>query len=410
MQKHEQGDPATPDDDRLTQYQYDARNRRIRTQHPDGSAQTLTYDGAHLKSIQDETQAVIQTLHYDSEGNLAGTTATWDNGSLTTITQSTPDRNKSLAYDSAGRLKQAKDAQNHLKASYRYDPLGRRIQKTTYDASGNPASTTYYLYSDEGLIGEYDATGAPIATYGHQPQSEYQTTPLWKKTNYGYVYYHRDHLGTPILLTDKSNATLWEARYRAFGERTVLTSAIGNNFGFPGQVWDEEAGLWQNWFRDYDHRTGRYVEGDPIGLAGGLNVYGYVVSNPMIGMDPFGLWCELSFVAREIQKHRRELVSDDSVIYDEEIPASLSKGSLADCIPLPPLFSKKIPLSSALCIPIDPYPTEIQIIEKNWYIIDHYLVRNVNKEECYDDFTGELISRKYIYSGSHWNEIRGDFF
>ncbi|WP_456378222.1 RHS repeat-associated core domain-containing protein [Thiolapillus sp.] len=42
---------------------------------------------------------------------------------------------------------------------------------------------------------------------------------------------------------------------------------IANNLGFPGQHYEEEKGLWQNWFRDYGHTTGRYVEGDPIGLG-----------------------------------------------------------------------------------------------------------------------------------------------
>ncbi len=142
-----------------------------------------------------------------------------------------------------------------------------------------PDTTVYYLCSDEGLFGEYDPTG----THCHHPQSEYQTTPLWKKTHYGYAYYHRDHLGTPIVLTDKSNAVVWEARYKVFGERNVVTSAIANNLGFPGQCFDGETGLWQNWFKDYDHMTGRYIENDPIGL--GMNVYVYVLVNPLRFVD-----------------------------------------------------------------------------------------------------------------------------
>jgi len=47
--------------------------------------------------------------------------------------------------------------------------------------------------------------------------------------------------------------------------------------------------LWQNWFRDYDHRTGRYVEGDPIGLGGGVNGYVYVDGKPIGFIDILGL-------------------------------------------------------------------------------------------------------------------------
>ena len=44
-----------------------------------------------------------------------------------------------------------------------------------------------------------------------------------------------------------------------------------------------------NYFRDYDPSTGRYVQSDPIGLAGGLNTYGYVGGNPLYWSDRFGL-------------------------------------------------------------------------------------------------------------------------
>ncbi len=91
-----------------------------------------------------------------------------------------------------------------------------------------------------------------------------------------------------LLLTDKTNARVWEVRYKAFGERDIITSAIANHFGFPGQYYDSESGLWQNWNRDYDQNTGRYVESDPIGLNGGVNAYLYVLANPLTFVDPLG--------------------------------------------------------------------------------------------------------------------------
>jgi RHS repeat-associated protein len=62
-----------------------------------------------------------------------------------------------------------------------------------------------------------------------------------------------------------------------------------NNHRFPGQYYDAETGLHQNYFRDYEASIGRYVQRDPIGLDGGINVFGYVGGGPLYWADPEGL-------------------------------------------------------------------------------------------------------------------------
>ncbi|MCS4294221.1 RHS repeat-associated protein [Comamonas sp. BIGb0152] len=103
-------------------------------------------------------------------------------------------------------------------------------------------------------------------------------------------YYHCDHLGTPLALTDSKGQIAWAARLDPWGN--VLDEydphGIGQPMRLPGQIHDLETGLYYNRHRYYDPQVGGYITQDPIGLAGGTNKSKYPL-NPMMWIDPLGL-------------------------------------------------------------------------------------------------------------------------
>lgn len=104
----------------------------------------------------------------------------------------------------------------------------------------------------------------------------------------GVVYYVGvDHIGRPAFATDATGAVVWSASYLPFGEVRVSTGPLPP-MRFPGQWFQAESGLHQNWMRDYDPTTGRYLQADPLGLVDGASVYGYARQNPGRWTDPRG--------------------------------------------------------------------------------------------------------------------------
>ncbi|NWD83034.1 RHS domain-containing protein [Pseudomonas reactans] len=131
--------------------------------------------------------------------------------------------------------------------------------------------------------GAYDVDQDPV--WQHKPKPVTFSAHAW---------YQCDHLGTPMELTDEQGDIAWAGVYKAWGlakeqrSETAKRSDIRNPLRFQGQYFDVETGLHYNRYRYYDPQVGRFIGKDPIGFAGGFNVYAYA-TNPVGWIDPFGL-------------------------------------------------------------------------------------------------------------------------
>lgn len=91
------------------------------------------------------------------------------------------------------------------------------------------------------------------------------------------------------MMTNAGGASVWNLEARPFGDSENVTGTATLNLRFPGQYYDDESGTNYNYFRMYRQDLGRYLEADPIGLAGGFGLYSYANSAPTVNIDLFGL-------------------------------------------------------------------------------------------------------------------------
>jgi len=101
-------------------------------------------------------------------------------------------------------------------------------------------------------------------------------------------YYHFDGLGSVAALSDVNSVIVERYSYDVFGEPNT-TSSIGNPYMFTGRRFDSETSIYYYRTRYYKPDIGRFLQTDPIGYAGGLNLYTYVGNNSVSYVDPWGL-------------------------------------------------------------------------------------------------------------------------
>jgi RHS repeat-associated protein len=177
------------------------------------------------------------------------------------------------------------DAENRLTgtgggAVFRYDPLGR-----LYESGTTAGVSRRFLYDGDEIAAEYDGSGALVARYVRGPGVD---EPLLWYEGSGLGNRHwlsADERGSVVAVTGEAGQV---QAVHQFDEYGIPAAAPYGRFGYTGQAWLPEAGLWHYKARAYSPTLGRFLQPDPIGTADGMNLYGYVGGDPVNAIDPSG--------------------------------------------------------------------------------------------------------------------------
>ena len=197
-------------------------------------------------------------------------------------------------YDAEHRLIEVRSRNNGRERIVRmaYDPLGRRIEKSEFDETGRQLGLSRFGWDGYRLLEEVRHGQHSLYLYddqdSHEPLARVEGVGAHQRVH----HYQNDLNGLPERLSDDTGQLLWQAQYQVWGNTVQEVRQDGlvqeQNLRMQGQYLDRETGLHYNTFRYYDPDIGRFTQPDPIGLAGGLNLYQYAPT-PATWIDPLGL-------------------------------------------------------------------------------------------------------------------------
>ena len=224
----------------------------VTAEDPSGNLAAQDYD-------VDISGGTAQSFTYDANGNMTG------------------DGVRDYEWDAENRL--IKIIEGTLTTAIEYDGLHRWTRILEKDGTAT-LSDRRFIWSGTEVLEQRNGTSTSTAQR-YFPQGVRQGS-----TSY---YYTRDHLGSIREVTNNSGTVVARYDYDPYGRRTKLSGSFNSDFGFTGHYFHQQSGLHFAPYRAYSADLGRWLSRDPIGEAGGINLYGYVGNNPVNLWDPEGL-------------------------------------------------------------------------------------------------------------------------
>jgi len=245
------------------------------------TAGLTTYNYNNLNQLMDSTNP-NQAFTYDDDGNM--TQGFTPNGYQFTATYDAESRLKTLQYTDTSMTPNIV-----RRAEYFYSGDSLLAQVKKFD-NGVLTNDTRFVRAGFLPIQERDGSNAVTREYTWGMDMGGGIGGLLNLRQGGQDYsYLYDGKGNVMALIDGNQQVVASYRYDEFGKLLKKTSSLDQPYRFSTKQYDEETGLSYYGYRFYSPAIGRWMTRDPLGEAGGINLYGFVGNNPVNRIDPTGL-------------------------------------------------------------------------------------------------------------------------
>lgn len=238
-------------------YQFDLLGNRVKTVE---NGVVTNYTSNNVNAYTAISGGMSFTPSYDGNGNMLN------------------DDKHQYVYDYNSKMASVGDKS----VTYKYDALGRRIAKN---------NTLFYYVGDQMVEESTDGTVTSYL-YGNNIDEALQMS----RKDEAY-YYHTNHLGSTMGLSNKEGKIVEKVEYDVYGMPTFLSadgkmlaaSTIGNNILFTGREYNAETGDYYFRARNMHPMVGRFMQKDPLMYVDGMNDLLYVNNKPIYYVDHYGL-------------------------------------------------------------------------------------------------------------------------